>query len=165
MTTITVPKNYGFVYSRSQSTLANKPTSYVLAVSLVATPLLAFVHGTITGAKRRAAKIPYPNAYATPQEAKANPAAHTFNCAQRAHAQFMENAPQTMMYMLVAGLEYPNATAGLGVGWLVCRVLYLYGYVYQDKKAGSGRYLGVAYHIAQAGLWGLVGAMALKIIS
>jgi glutathione S-transferase len=145
--------------------LLTNSTSYVLGLSLVATPLLAFVHGAITGIKRRAAKIPYPNAYATPQEAKANPAAHTFNCAQRAHAQFMEHAPQTMLYMLVAGLEYPNATVGLGVGWLVFRVLYLYGYVYQDKPAGTGRYLGAGYYFAQAGLWGLVGAMCWKIVS
>lgn len=77
----------------------------------------------------------------------------------------MENAPQTMLYMLVAGLEYPNATVALGLGWFVSRVLYLYGYVYQDKKAGAGRYLGVGYYIGQAGLWGLVGATALKIVS
>jgi glutathione S-transferase len=145
--------------------LLTNSISYVLALSLVATPVLAFVHGTITGFKRRDAKIPYPNAYATPQEVKANPAAHTFNCAQRAHAQFMENAPQTMLSMLVAGLEYPNATIGLSLGWLVFRVLYMYGYVYQDKPGGSGRYLGVGYYLAQAGLWGLVGSMSWKLLS
>ncbi|ERF70531.1 hypothetical protein EPUS_08593 [Endocarpon pusillum Z07020] len=149
MTNITVPNNYG----------------YVLGISLIATPLLAFAHGTITGRKRRAAKIPYPNAYATAQEMKANPAAYTFNCAQRAHAQFMENAPQTMMHMLVAGLQYPNATIALGLGWLVARMLYLYGYIYSDKPQGGGRYLGTWFYLAQAGLMGLVGMTALEIIS
>jgi glutathione S-transferase len=111
----------------------------------------------ITTAKRKAAKCPYPNGYASAQDMKANPAAYDFNCAQRAHTQFMENAPQAMMSMLVAGLMYPNATAALGLGWLVSRVLYLYGYVYGKKEKGAGRYLGTTFWLFQGGLWGLVG--------
>ena len=140
-------------------------TSYVLAVSLVATPLLAYAHTTITGSLRTAAQCPYPNAYASAQEIKSNRAAYQFNCAQRAHAQFLEHAPQTMLYMLVAGLEYPNATIALGLGWVVSRALYLYGYVYSSKEKGKGRYLGMGYYPAQAGLWALVGMTALKTVS
>lgn len=122
-------------------------------------------HGMITGSKRKAAKCPYPNGYASAQEMKANPAAYEFNCAQRAHTQFMENAPQTMMSMLVSGVVYPNATALLGAAWLVCRCLFLYGYVFGTKEKGAGRYLGSGFWLAQGGLWGLVGMTAWKLVS
>jgi glutathione S-transferase len=164
-TVIAVPRNYGYdSYSLIAPSLTSL-SSYVLAVSLVATPLLAFAHGMITGSKRKAAKCPYPNAYASAQEMKANPAAYQFNCAQRAHAQFMENAPQTMISMLVAGFMYPNATASLGAAWLLLRALYMYGYIYSSKEKGTGRYKGGLFWVAQGGIWGLVGMTAWKIIS
>jgi glutathione S-transferase len=131
----------------------------------VATPLLALAHGLVTGSKRAAARCPYPNAYASAQDMKVNPVAYQFNCAQRAHAQFMENAPQTMMSMLVAGVAYPNATAVLGAGWLVSRCLFLYGYVWSKKEKGNGRYLGTTFWMFQWGLMGLVGKTALDLIS
>jgi glutathione S-transferase len=70
---------------------------------------------------------------------KTNPGAYTFNCAQRAYANFLENAPQTMVSMLVAGLAYPTLTAALGLGWLFSRVLNLVGYVYSGKDKGCFR--------------------------
>lgn len=123
------------------------------------------VHGLITGSKRKGAKCPYPNAYASAQDMQSNRAAYQFNCAQRAHAQFMENAPQAMMSMLVAGVMYPNATTVLGAGWLVSRMLYLYGYIYSDKKMGGGRLIGSGFWLAQGGLWALVGMTASNIVS
>jgi glutathione S-transferase len=95
---------------------------------------------------------------------KANPAAYRFNCAQRAHANFLENAPQTMMSMLVAGIMYPNATTWLGLGWLVSRAAYLYGYVYGNKEYGLNRQWGEGYVFAQGGIWGLVGLTATRLL-
>src|SRR5205085_4135986 len=92
--------------------------SYVLLIALGLTPLLSAVHAVIVIRERGKARIPLPNCYATREEMKANPAAYTFNCAQRAHANFLENAPQTMVSMLVAGIAYPTLTAVLGLGWL-----------------------------------------------
>lgn len=154
-----------FPFPSSRSSTDHSTPSYVLAISLVATPFLAFAHGTVTGAKRKAAKIRYPNAYASDQEMKSNPAAHQFNRAQRAHAQFMENAPQTIVSMLVSGLVYPNATIVLGLGWYISRVLYLYGYVAGKEQNGQGRYLGSGFWLAQLGLIGLVGMTAWKMVS
>ena len=54
--------------------------------------------------------------------------AEQFNCAQRAHGNFLENASQTMLFTLVAGLKYPQLATGLGAAWLVFRSLFLYGY-------------------------------------
>ena len=119
------------------------------------TPLLGIVHGAITTELRKAAKCPYPNGYASAQEMKSNVAAYRFNCAQRAHTQFMENAPQTILSMLVTGLVYPNATAVLGFGWFAARVLYLSGYIWGSLEKGRGRRLGFSFWLFQLSLWGL----------
>lgn len=83
------------------------------------------------------------------------PKAYQFNCAQRAHANFLENAPQTMLSILVAGVKYPQLAAGLGAAWAAFRVLFLHGYVYTDKPQGQGRYNGMMFWLAQGALWGL----------
>lgn len=81
--------------------------------------------------------------------------AEQFNCAQRAHSNFLENAPQTMLFTLVAGLKYPNLAAGIGALWVVFRSLFLYGYVYSGKPLGKGRLVGGFFWLAQGALWGL----------
>ncbi|EGD87140.1 hypothetical protein H112_05669 [Trichophyton rubrum D6] len=127
----------------------------IIAVALGAIPVLGFVHGIITGIKRRAAGIPYPHSYATIEQCKADPKADAFNCAQRAHTNYLENAPQTMLLTLVAGLKYPAATTLIGATWVVMRVLFLYGYVYSGQAAGAGRKYGGGFWFAQMALWGM----------
>ncbi|KAL4938565.1 hypothetical protein BDV06DRAFT_200718 [Aspergillus oleicola] len=139
MVEISIPGNYG----------------YVIAVSLGLIPFLGTAHGVVVGSFRKAAAVPYPHTYATVEQCKSNPKAYQFNCAQRAHANFLENAPQTMLSILVAGLKYPEWAAGLGVAWALFRVLFLQGYIYSDKPAGKGRYNGGLFWLAQAALWGL----------
>jgi glutathione S-transferase len=107
------------------------------------------------GIKRKGAKVPYPNAYATAQQVKESRDAYKFNAAQRAHGNLLENMPQAMMSMLFAGLVYPRATALLGLGWVVSRVLYAWGYVESSKPNGMGRYYGTTFWLCQAGVWGL----------
>lgn len=81
--------------------------------------------------------------------------AEQFNCAQRAHSNFLENAPQTMFFTLTAGLKYPQLAAGIAAGWLVFRSLFLYGYVYSGKPQGKGRMMGGLFWLAQGALWAL----------
>lgn len=81
--------------------------------------------------------------------------AEQFNCAQRAHSNFLENAPQTMFFTLTAGLKYPQLAAGIAAGWLVFRSLFLYGYVYSGKPQGKGRMMGGVFWLAQGALWAL----------
>jgi hypothetical protein len=78
----------------AQSTSKNKSpknltrcdlNSYVVLVALGVIPVLSFVQGSVAGGKRKTAKVPYPNMYATREEMKANKDAYRFNCAQRAH--------------------------------------------------------------------------------
>ena len=70
--------------------------------------------------------------------------------------------PQTMLTMLVAGLSYPLVTAGLGLGWVACRVLYAYGYITSDDP--KGRSMGLGFWLFQGGIWGLTAYTALKLI-
>jgi len=139
MVAITVPENYGLA----------------VAVALGAIPFLSFMHGNITGGLRKKADVPYPHCYATVEQCKSNPKAEQFNCAQRAHANFLENSSQTMLFILVAGLKYPNAAAIIGGAWLISRTAYLYGYVYSGKPHGSGRFLGSTFWFCQGALWAL----------
>ncbi|KAL2808830.1 hypothetical protein BJX63DRAFT_407962 [Aspergillus granulosus] len=139
MVTITVPEGYG----------------QAIAVSLGVIPVLGFIHGVVVGSFRKPAGVPYPHSYATVEQCKSNPKAYKFNCAQRAHSNFLENAPQTMLSILVAGLKYPQLATALGAAWVFFRILFLHGYVYTDKPQGKGRYNGGLFWFAQAALWGL----------
>ncbi|WEW57871.1 glutathione transferase [Emydomyces testavorans] len=135
--TIAVPNDYG----------------NVVAVALGAIPFLAFVHGAITTQIRKAARIPYPHCYATQEQCAKDPKAEQFNCAQRAHANYLENMPQTMIFILVAGLKHPRLATLLGTTWVALRVLYLAGYVFSGAKNGGGRRLGGPFWFVQGALW------------
>lgn len=81
--------------------------------------------------------------------------AEQFNCAQRAHANYLENMPQTMLFTLFAGLKYPHLATAIGASWLFFRSLYLYGYVYSGKPQGKGRLLGGFFWFSQGAMWAL----------
>lgn len=168
--------------------------SYVILVALGAIPVLAFSQGNVVSSKRKAAKVPCtysqrdpismesdshplhyhralssltaadPNAYASIQQVKESREAYIFNAAQRSHGHLLENMSQTMLFMLVAGLGYPRASAGLGVGWILNRILFAYGYTTSTKPNGDGRYLGLGFWLCQAGLWGLTCSVGLKLL-
>jgi len=73
---------------------------------------------------RKAAEIDYPQLYAERSEAEASPAAMSFNCAQRAHMNTLENTPHVLMGILFTGLKFPYLAAGLGTSWLAGRIIY-----------------------------------------
>lgn len=83
------------------------------------------LHMFNTGKFRKAAKVPYPAAYAP--DSRTDEAAIRFNCAQRSHAQFVENQVSTLAALLLAGLRFPLAAAAMGLGWSVFRYLYMVG--------------------------------------
>jgi len=133
MTTIVVPEEYG----------------YVLA-TVSASVFLTYFHFSMTGKDRRAAKVPYPNCYATAEDASKDPAKFRFNCTQRAHANFLEQLPVFFASMLVGGLKYPVAMSAMGSAWLVGRGLYLWGYrTSGHNTTGQGRYKGIMSTIVQ----------------
>jgi len=129
MTTITIPAEY----------------SYVLAVG-VATGILNYWHGIEVGGARKAAKVPYPNCYATAVEAATSREKYEFNCAQRAHANFLEALPSFLVFSAITGLEWPVATAAMGATWVVGRLVYALAYRRSTREAGRGRYWGSAIY-------------------
>ena len=108
MATITLDPNYGYVLLAAASSF-----------------ILNTWHSANTGKYRKAAKIPYPAAYAP--SSRTDEDAHKFNCAQRAHANFIENQPSMLGALLLAGLKFPITSAILGVAWTVSRYLYMVG--------------------------------------
>jgi len=135
MATITIDPNYGYV---------------ILAAA--ASAFLNSWHSINTGNYRKAAKINYPAAYAP--SSRTDTEAHRFNCAQRAHANFIENQPSFLGALFVAGVRFPITAAILGAAWNVSRYVYAVGYS-QGGEGGKGRYKGISFWFFQAGLAGL----------
>ncbi|KAL2159615.1 hypothetical protein VTH06DRAFT_2184 [Thermothelomyces fergusii] len=119
---IVIPNDYGYVLLAATSTFA-----------------VNIWHGILTGTKRKAAAVKYPNAYATAEQAEKDPKAFAFNCAQRAHANYVENLTPFLGALLISGLRYPTFAATLGGAWSAARVLYGLGYT---SKGPDGRHLG-----------------------
>ncbi|KAL7930565.1 hypothetical protein V8C35DRAFT_312331 [Trichoderma chlorosporum] len=130
--TLTLPDAYGFVLAAATSTF------FVNAL-----------HMARTGKLRKASKVAYPNAYASNEQAEKDPAAYQFNCAQRAHANYTENHASALGALLIAGLQFPVASAVLGATWALGRTLYLYGYT--SSSGPKGRTFG-AYFAGAADL-------------
>jgi glutathione S-transferase len=117
------------------------------------------------GPFRKAAKIPYPNAYASPDQIaacgdeKTKQAMYLFNCAQRSHYNFLENYVATLPALMIAGLAYPIGAAAVGAVWLAFRYIYAVGYTRADQTNGKGRLMGSGFWLAQFVLFGMVGKM------
>ncbi|KAK2762648.1 hypothetical protein FQN54_000821 [Arachnomyces sp. PD_36] len=138
-TTLTLPEGYG----------------PVAAIALGVIPFVSFWHGISAARLRKASGVMYPNYYATQEQTKTSKAAYRYQCAQRAHGNYLENMPQTLISMLVAGIEYPRATAVTGAIWVVSRLIYQYGYIWSDEPEGKGRRGGMGFFFAQGALWGM----------
>lgn len=114
--------------------------------------------GFLVGSERRRANVAYPAAYASNKEAETDIAKYRFNCAQRAHQNYLENLPTMIVTAAIGGLTYPVASAALGALWLAGRVVYAKGYIASTiEQKGSGRYKGVWYILGQLGLLGTAG--------
>nr|POE63662.1 microsomal glutathione s-transferase 3 [Quercus suber] len=119
---LTVPRDYGYVL-----------------VTLSGTFFLGLYHALRVGPYRRAARMPYPKAYADSGDFAAattdaqRQALYLFNCVQRAHNNFLENAWSFSVALL-------------------------------DKKDGSGRLVGSGFWLAQVALYGMAGWMGVKMV-
>ncbi|CAK7241860.1 MAG: hypothetical protein STHCBS139747_003331 [Sporothrix thermara] len=122
--TIQLPAEYGYVFGAATAMF-----------------FVNVYHSIMTGYYRKAAKIDYPNCYASAEQAAKDPAAYQFNCAQRAHANFIENLPTVLTTMVISGIKFPVLSGSLGAGWAIARILYVRGYILRGPK---GRYEGAA---------------------
>ena len=53
--------------------------------------------------------------------------------------------------LMLSGLRFPLTSAVFGLGWSVCRYLYMAGYS-QGGEGGKGRYKGIYFWFFQAAL-------------
>lgn len=113
--------------------------------------VLSTVHSYSIGLYfRPRAHILLPQLYATPEQAAADPNAYIYNCAQRAHANYVENLFPAVGAMLVGGLRNPRAVTLLGLSWMGMRVVYLWNYtrsygvtvVHRQPPMGRGPTIG-----------------------
>ena len=113
-------------------------------------------HAIVTGQARKAAKYPYPTPYAPLDAQNTSITAYAFNCAQRAHANYLEQLPTFLTTLLLSGLKYPVVSAGLGATWVVARTIYLVGYTSSTlNDGGKKRLRGSFAFLPQITLLGL----------
>ena len=81
-----------------------------------------------------------------------------FNNAQRAHYNFVEMMPSTLVFLLVGGIYFPVPSAVIGLVTAISRAIYSYGYANSGPK---GRLLGAILNdLCLLGLLGLSVASA-----
>ncbi|THH28018.1 hypothetical protein EUX98_g6174 [Antrodiella citrinella] len=147
MVSITITPEYGYV-----------------GAALVSTFYVTIFQMITVGRARKAAGIKYPQLYAEKAEVEASEAARIFNCAQRAHANTLEQLPMAVVATVVASAKYPTYAAAALALWSVGRIFYTLGYTTgkPEKRnnsitrvgsfAGSVLLLGATYTSLQIAL-------------
>lgn len=129
----------------------NSALQFPLAVALASAFVVGYL-GFNVGQKRRLAKIPYPNMYATKEEAEKDIHKLVFNCAQRSHQHTLENYPSFLIVLAIASIDNPFNAGIFGTIYLLGRLAYASGYTTGDpskRHRGSFGYiglLGLIYH-------------------
>ena len=67
---------------------------------------------------------------------------YEFGNAQRAHYNFLEMAPSTFLWLMIAGIYFPIPSAALGLGVIIFRLFYAIGYTLYGAKGRSIGALG-----------------------
>ncbi|KAF9179782.1 Microsomal glutathione S-transferase 3 [Haplosporangium sp. Z 767] len=133
---------------------------YTIAVSVLSSVLVT-VFGAKVGSYRKTAGVPLPNMYADEAEAKNDKKKMIFNCKQRVHQNTLEGFSSYLISLMIAGVRYPTAAAGLGLVWCLGRMAYSYGYTSGDPNK---RTMGAFGHIGDLGLLGLNAKIAYDMI-
>ncbi len=141
-----------------------------MLLTALTTVFVSLWHGARVIRFRKLAGVPLPHPYATPEQVEAaatsekREALLRFNCAQRAHYNFVENYSFILAMILVAGVRFPLPTAAAGLFWAANRVVYAVGYTDLTKKEGTGRGRGAGHYLGLLALVGLTGTWAVQLL-
>ena len=83
---------------------------------------------------RKLAGVPYPNMYASQEEAAKDLQKLKFNCTQRSHQNMLEKYPMFLMLLAIGSKTSPLYAGIAGVLYLIGRVDYAIGYSTGDAK-------------------------------
>ncbi len=112
---------------------------YVIVVA-AAISMHCYVQGFYVGGLRKKYSLEYPDSGSGRLSTKLSDAQwHTFNCAQRAHQNYLESLPFVLITLVLASIQFPLFAASAGVGVLVGRQFYCSGY---RANGPQGRSLG-----------------------
>ena len=125
-----------------------------MLVATSSTFLLLWLETKVMNA-RKLAGVPYPNLYASHDEAAKDALKLKFNCCQRAHQNTLEKYPLFLALLGMASLSSPFYAGVGGVLYLVGRVDYAIGYSTGDPKKRNSAISSMAY----------VGLLALLVLS
>ncbi|KAJ3270712.1 hypothetical protein HDV01_007468 [Terramyces sp. JEL0728] len=114
-------------------------------LALIATQFVLIYLGMQVYDARKVANVPYPNLYASGEEAEKDRKKHVFNCTQRGHHNTLESIPSFLILFGISSIEYPKLAALSGVGYLVSRIIYAIGYSsgIPDRRYWGGALTGV----------------------
>jgi len=116
---------------------------YVVLVGAVGNTFVNMWMAINVSKARKQYKVEYPDMYSTTSK--------EFNCIQRAHQNTMEGEGRFLTLLFIGGLQYPKISAGLGLVYLIGRIVYAKGY-YTGEPDKRGR--GAFFHLAELLLLG-----------